>query len=77
MENKETVIFKPAHTPNQTWVKELDPRHMDSTLSTLKVPENDDRVITLLRPFAVIAKTSYSNPVTLPLGLAYVGGVLD
>jgi len=77
MENEEAVIFKPAHTPNQNWVKELDPRHMDSTLSTLKAPENDNRVVTLLRPFAVIAKTSYSNPVTLPLGLAYVGGVLD
>ena len=54
MENEEAVIFKPAHTPNQNWVKELDPRHMDSTLSTLKAPENDNRVVTLLRPFAVL-----------------------
>ncbi len=50
---------------------------MDSSLSAFKAPENDKRVITLCRPFAVIAKTSYTNPVTLPLGLAYVGGVLD
>ena len=77
MENKDTVIFKPTHTPNINWVKELDPRHMDSTLSSFKAPENDKRVITLCRPFVVIPKTSYSSPVTLPLGLAYVGAVLD
>ena len=77
MEDKETVIYQPIKTTNQKWVKELDPRHMDASLSAFKAPEYDKRVITLLRPFAVIAKTSYSNPVTLPLGLAYVGGVLD
>ena len=77
MENKDTVIFKPTLTPNKNWVKELDPRHMDSTLSSFKAPENDKRVITLCRPFVVIPKTSYSSPVTLPLGLAYVGAVLD
>ena len=31
----------------------------------------------MCRPFVVIPKTSYSSPVTLPLGLAYVGAVLD
>ena len=77
METKETVIYKPAHTPNQTWVKELDPRQMDSTLSSFTAPKNDKRIITLCRPFVVIPKTSYSSPVTLPLGLAYVGAVLD
>ena len=77
MEKKEDIIFEPGYVPNQNWVKELDPRHMDSSLSAFKAPENDKRVITLCRPFAVIAKTSYTNPVTLPLGLAYVGGVLD
>ena len=77
MEDNETVIFKPAHTPNQNWVKELDPRHMDSTLSAFTAPKNDTRVITLCRPFVVIPKTTYSSPVTLPLGLAYVGAVLD
>ena len=28
------IIFEPAYTPNKNWVKELDPRHMDSTLSS-------------------------------------------
>tara|TARA_Y100001970_G_C14249655_1_gene870840 strand:+ start:138 stop:1826 length:1689 start_codon:yes stop_codon:yes gene_type:complete len=75
--NKDTVLFEPSRTPNKNWVKDLDPRHMDSTLSSFKAPENDNRVITLCRPFVVIPKTSYSSPVTLPLGLAYVGGVLE
>jgi len=40
-------------------------------------PKNDKRIITLCRPFAVLTKNSYSSPVTLPLGLAYLGGVLE
>ena len=77
MKNNETVIFEPAYTPKQSWVKDLDPRHMDSSLIYFKAPKNDKRIITLCRPFVIIPKTSYSTPVTLPLGLAYVGGVLD
>ena len=64
MEDNETVIFKPAYTPNQNWVKELDPRRMDSTLSAFTAPKNDTRVITLCRPFVIIPKTTYSSPVT-------------
>ena len=77
MLNKDSIIFKPTHTPNQNWVKELDPRHMDSTLSSFLAPRNDNRVVTLCRPFAVLSKYSYSQPITLPLGLAYLGGVLE
>ena len=77
MKVEDNIIFKPEYTPNQNWVKELDPRHMDSTLSSFAAVKNDKRVVTLCRPFAVLPKTSYSSPVTLPLGLAYVGGVLD
>ena len=77
MGDKDTIIYEPTNTPNQNWVKELDPRHMDSNLTAFKAPKNDERVITLCRPFVVIPKTSYSSPVTLPLGLAYVGAVLD
>ena len=71
------IIFEPAYTPNQNWVKELDSRHMDSTLNSFMAPKNDNRVITLCRPFAVLTKNSYSSPVTLPLGLAYLGSVLE
>ena len=77
MNLKEDIVFKPASTPNQNWVKELDSRHMDSSLSAFKVSKDDKRVITLCKPFVVFSKNSYSSPVTLPLGLAYLGGVLE
>jgi len=77
MRNSDEIIFEPSYTPNKNWVKELDPRHMDSTLSSFAAPKNDNRIITLCRPFAVLTKNSYSSPVTLPLGLAYLGGVLE
>ena len=77
MEKEQDIIYKPPTPANQAWVKELDPRHMDSSFTSFKAPKNDERVITLCRPFVVIPKTSYSSPVTLPLGLAYVGAVLD
>ena len=73
---EDIIVYKPAYTPNQNWTKELDPRHMDSTLSSFKAPKNDKRIITLCKPFVVFSKNSYSSPVTLPLGLAYIGGVL-
>ena len=77
MLNMDNIIFEPTYTPNQNWVKELDPRQMDSTLSSFMAPRNDNRVVTLCRPFAVLSKYSYSQPITLPLGLAYLGAVLE
>jgi radical SAM superfamily enzyme YgiQ (UPF0313 family) len=77
MTSKNKVIFEPMCTPNKQWVKELDRRHMDSMLSSFAAPKNEKRIITLCKPFAVLSKNSYSSPVTLPLGLAYVGGVLN
>ena len=77
MQSKEKVIFDPVKTPNQNWVKELDHRHMDSSFSSFRAPKNDTRIITLCKPFVVFSKNSYSSPVTLPLGLAYLGGVLE
>ena len=77
MATTEDIIFEPTYTPNRNWVKKLDSRFMDSTLSAFMAPKNDNRVITLCRPFAVSTKNSYSSPVTLPLGLAYLGGVLE
>ena len=74
---KDDIIFEPTNTPNKNWVKDLDSRHMDSSLSSFKAPKNDNRVITLCKPFVVFSKNSYSSPVTLPLGLAYLGGVLE
>ena len=56
MRSEEEIIFKPVKTPNQNWVKELDHRHMDSSLSSFRAPKNDKRVITLCKPFVVCSK---------------------
>ena len=47
MLSKEEVIFEPVATPNQNWVKDLDRRHMDSSLKSFRAPKNAKRVITL------------------------------
>ena len=75
--NETKILYKPNHNPNKNWVKEIDPRTMDSNLNTFKAPKNDKRLVTLCRPFVALSKTSYSTPVTLPLGLAYVAAVLE
>ena len=77
MKENDNIIFKPKDAQNINWVKELDPRHMDSTLVAFKAPKNDKRIITLCKPYVVLSKTAYSAPVTLPLGLAYLAGVLE
>ena len=77
MEKIEDVIFEPAQVPNKNWIKELDHRDMDESFSSFRAQKNDERIITLCRPFVVLSKTSYSTPITLPLGLAYLGGVLE
>ena len=77
MSSEQNVIYSPTYTPNQNWVKELDRRQMDSTLSSFKAPINDKRIVTLCKPFVVLSKKAYSSPVTLPLGLAYIGAVIE
>ncbi len=77
MSSKDRNNIESIVTPNQNWVKELDHRHMDSSFSFFKAPKNDKRIITLCKPFVVFSKNSYSSPVTLPLGLAYLGAVLE
>ena len=62
MSSKSEIIFEPAYTPNQNWVKELDHRHMDSSFSSFRAPKNDTRIITLCKPFVVFSKNSYSSP---------------
>ena len=38
MAENDKIIFEPEVTPNVNWVKDLDPRHADSTLSAFKAP---------------------------------------
>ena len=56
MVTTEDIIFEPTHTPNQNWVKELDRRSGDSTFGVFAAPKNENRTITLCRPFNVLPK---------------------
>ena len=77
MSTENEIIFDQVNTSNQNWVRKLDSRSMDSNLNSFKAPKNDKKLVTLCRPFVALSKTSYSTPVTLPLGLAYVAAVLE
>ena len=61
----------------QKFIKESDNRSVLSSFEEFKAPINDDRVVHLCKPFVVLSKNTYSAPVTLPLGLAYLGSVLE
>ena len=76
MSTENEIVFDSVNTPNQNWVKKLDTRSMDFNVNSFKAPKNDKRIITLCKPFVVLSKTAYSSPVTLPLGLAYLGEYL-
>ena len=61
----------------QKFLKEADDRHITSSITEFSAPKNDNRVVHLCKPFVVLSKNAYSSPVTLPLGLAYLGAVLE
>jgi len=61
----------------QRFLQETDDRHLISSLNEFSAPKNDNRVVQLCKPFVVLSKNTYSAPVTLPLGLAYLGSVLE
>ncbi len=61
----------------QKFIKEKDDRHIVDSLIKFSAPKNDDRVVHLCKPFVVLSKNTYSAPVTLPLGLAYIAGVIE
>ena len=59
------------------FIQEADDRHLISSFNEFGAPKNDNRVVQLCKPFVVLSKNTYSAPVTLPLGLAYIGSVLE
>ena len=59
------------------FLQESDSRHLTSSFDLFRAQSNDNRVVQLCKPFVVLSKNTYSAPVTLPLGLAYLGGVLE
>jgi len=54
-----------------------DRRPVSDFMADMAAPSGAVEPVVLVRPFAVMSRTSYSNPVTLPIGLAYLAGVLE
>ncbi|MGE5505891.1 MAG: B12-binding domain-containing radical SAM protein [Actinomycetota bacterium] len=46
-------------------------------LAAFAPPDPARSRIQLLRPFIVMSKTSYSTPIVLPIGAAYIGGLME
>jgi radical SAM superfamily enzyme YgiQ (UPF0313 family) len=55
----------------------VDNRSVLSSFEVFACPPGDDRHIQIVRPFAVLSKSTYSAPVTPPIGPAYLAAVLE
>lgn len=63
---------------NFAYAKAPNPLGVGDAFSTFANPDlNSTRVITLIKPPIIFSKNSYSTPLTMPLGLAYVAAVLE
>lgn len=56
---------------------ELDTRSPASAFDDFRAPSGSTGAIQIIRPFAVLSRTTYSAPVTLPIGPAYLAAVLE
>jgi radical SAM superfamily enzyme YgiQ (UPF0313 family) len=57
-------------------VQNLDPRRVDDAYTIYRCPEAYTKQITIIRPAAVLSRTTHSAPVTPPIGPAYLAAVL-
>ena len=65
-------IDRPART-----VGALDSRHVGDLLARFAAPAGGAGTVQIVRPFAVISRTTYSAPITLPIGPAYLAATLE
>lgn len=63
-------------TKNQRYITPASTTSMNDALVLFKNP-SITKPITLIRPQIIFSKTSYSTPLALPIGLAYIAGVLE
>lgn len=55
----------------------MDEREANDVYKAYAAQAGDRRMVQILRPFAVLSKKTYSAPVTLPIGSAYLAAVLE
>jgi len=74
------ILERPAQAPpkNVQYGRAASTMRIGDAFSLFANPEPDsDRVITLIAPPVFFSKNSYSTPLTLPLGLAYLAAALE
>jgi B12 binding domain len=71
---------RPAYTPptNLSYGRPPSTLNMGDAFSVYSNPDpQSTRVVTLIAPPLFFSKNSYSTPLTMPLGLAYLAAVLE
>lgn len=74
------TLEKPRYAPpkNLSYIKPINPLSMDDAFTAYANPDpQSTRVVTLIKPSLIFSKNSYSTPLTLPIGLAYMAAVLE
>lgn len=62
---------------SKRWVKPVDSISIADALETYACPPDDTRGITLICGFGAFSAKTYSAPVTLPIGIAYLAATLE
>ena len=61
--------------PSTRFIQSANPMTISEGLELLPAPSKNK--VQIIRPFAVFSASSYSTPVTVPIGPAYLAGVLE
>jgi anaerobic magnesium-protoporphyrin IX monomethyl ester cyclase len=65
-----------AYNKNESFIANTDKRSFENSYVRYYAPKHFQGKIQIIRPFAVLSKNTYSAPVTLPIGPAYLAAVL-
>ena len=61
---------------NREKLRSVDPMTVAEAIERFSITKNAQK-IQLLKPFMVMPATSYSNPLTLPIGIAYLASIME
>jgi len=78
-DEKSDVFVKTVKTSlsKSSLVRDQDRRSVKDAYDIYRAPASDRRSVQIIRPFSASSKNSYSAPVTLPIGPAYLAAVLE
>jgi radical SAM superfamily enzyme YgiQ (UPF0313 family) len=74
--NHITPITEETRKKSVRWVRETEDRRLSDVYEMFAAPAGATGKVTLVRPFSVLSKSTYSAAILPPLGLAYLAAVL-